>query len=230
MTTRIADNTVKGAAYLLLFLVLIIVQVTTAQAQSPIKKTYMGFTGNFGTRTFGLNSDIDRLHNCIVNQSGGQLGVIYGNNIVRYRIGLVGYYSSGRNVPGSIDLYVNNASVNFYPLALIQSSLSRVQPYINGGASYDRLKFYGHYLSEDAQAANYSTTRAPYLGAIKQINGAIGTGLEIRLIENHTFVHLFSEVRYGFQISDLNKNSQFGNTTSSSQVRFNFGIAFGCRK
>jgi hypothetical protein len=189
----------------------------------------MGFTANFGGRSFQISSDIEKINNTNVSQAGGQLGFVFGNNIVRSRIGLIGYYSSGKNVAGTIDLFANNASINFYPLALIHREASRIQPYINGGLSYDRMKFYGYYLNQDAAPVNRSTSQAPYLGSIKQINSSFGAGFEFIIVQNHTFLHFFSEARYGFHVSDVDKNYELRNTSASNNVRVNVGIVFGAR-
>jgi len=232
MTTRIADNQLKGIAYLLLFIVLFFIQLNSVKAQvrSASKKSYLGFSTSFGTRSFSLSSDIEKINRSQVNQAGGQVGLVYGNSVVRSRVGLLAYFSSGKEVAGSIDLLVNNASVNFYPLALIQTKLSKIQPYVNGGLSYDRLKFYGYYFDNDGGPVNYSTSQAPYLGAIKQINATVGAGLEFRIVENHTFLHFFSEVRYGLHVSDVSRDSEFVNTTTGNPVRLNLGVMFGSRK
>jgi hypothetical protein len=232
MTTRITDNQFKATIYFVLFAILLFMEVTAVSAQSGPKrnKTYLGFVTSFGTRSFKLQSNIEKLNQSTVSQSGANLGITYGNNVLRSRVGLVGYFSSSKNVPGTIDLFRNNVLVNFYPLALIQKNLSRVQPYINAGVSYDRFKFYGHYLNEDPGKINYSSSEAPYIGKIKQINNSIGSGVEFRIIENHTFVHFFSEVRYVFNISNDSNNSALNNTSVKDQMLVNFGISFGSRR
>src|SRR5688500_15090964 len=96
MTTRIHDNLVKGIFVLVLFIVLmlhtVISQGQSFRNQSP--KPYKGFVVNFGTHASTLSSNIEKIDQSGVLHAGGQVGLIFGNHILRGKLGLLGYYSS----------------------------------------------------------------------------------------------------------------------------------------
>lgn len=224
MQDRIEFNQIKGVVILTLFIVLILKSICS-HAQTGI--THLGFHANFGTNIFGIKSNIPELNENFVSQGGGQLGLIAGNQSVKARIGLLGYYTSDGQVAGSVDLYKSGAAINFYPLAMLCKKQFRVQPYLSGGVSYDRYKFYGYYLDNDGGRVNHSVSEAPSLGAIKQVNTFLGAGIEIRLMERYDFVHFFSEARFGDNLSMSTNNTRFNQTTIASQMQFTAGLSFG---
>jgi hypothetical protein len=232
MTSKIKHYQMKATLYILILLILILVQTLKVNAQtnpSSRKTFYRGFIANFGTRTFTLKSNIDKLDGATVGNSGGQLGLVAGGKVLRARLGLFGYYSSGQHVAGSVDMYETSLIVNFYPLELLSRSDSKLQPYLNAGLSYDRVKFFGHYLSKDPGTINYSTTRDPYLGKIKQITNSIGAGLAFKVIDNADFLHIFTEVRYLVDVSRSTNNEAFARTSIGNQLVGRVGISFGAR-
>lgn len=227
MTARLNDNTLKGIILIILSIILVF-QSIVADAQSyPRNQMYMGFSAGFGTRSSEISSNIAEIHAASLLQAGGQVGVIVGNSIVRSRIGLLGYYSSTGNTAGTTDLYESNAVVNFYPLALISGKGSVVEPYINGGLSYDRFKFFGYYVNQEPGQINYSQAEAPYLGKVKQVNATVGVGVEVKLKDAYDFIHLFSEVRYGRNLSSKSDADLFSGTHILNQTQVVVGISFG---
>jgi hypothetical protein len=224
MQDRIEFNQIKGMFLLTLFLVLILMSICTS-AQTNI--SHIGFQVNFGTSIFNLDSDIPALNESRVSQSGGMLGVVAGNKAVKTRIGLLGYYASDGRVAGTVDLYKTNVSVNFYPLALFGKSALRVQPYFSGTVAYDRFRFYGYYLNNDAGKVNYSKSEAPYLGTIRQVNASLGGGIELRITERYDFVHFFSEVRFAHNLDNATNSAQFNHTSVSNKMHVIAGLSFG---
>lgn len=232
MTDRIRDNQFKAFLFIILFIVLILhTMIVDAQSfQFKSKNPYKGFVANFGTRSSKINSTIQKINQSSLLQTGGQIGLIFGNSIVRSKIGLLGYYSSAGNTAGTVDLYESNASVNFYPLSWISKKITMVEPYITAGLDYDQFKFYGYYLNQEPGQINYSHAEAPYLGKMKQVNGTVGMGIELKLMDRYDFVHLFSEIRYGHNLSAKAKNAEFMNTEISNQTQIILGICFGAHR
>jgi hypothetical protein len=229
MNSRIKNNQTTLIFYVTLFLALT-VSIATSNAQSFNKNKkvyYKGIDGGFGIHTFQMNSDISAIDKSTVSLAGGKLGVVLGNTIVRTKIAF-GYYASTTGIAGSVDLYRNTASVNFYPLNALTKKNSRVEPYFTAGVAYNNIKMYGHYLGNDNGKQNYSVSQAPYLGSIKQVNGTIGAGIEVKLMEKNDFVHLTSEVVWGGNIFH-NQNETFQNSSVNKQMTFNVGISFGVR-
>lgn len=224
MQDRIEFNQFKGIVIVTLFIILIL-KSGCSHAQSTI--SHIGFQANFGTSVFDLSSDIPQLNAKKVTQSGGLLGVVAGNEAVRARIGLLGYYSSDNKIAGTIDLYKSNTSINFYPLALFGKRSLRVQPYFTGAIAYDRYKFYGFYLNSDPGKVNYSKSEAPYLGTVKQVNSSFGGGIELRLLENSDFVHFFMETRFAHNLDNKSNNERFDHTLVSNKMQVLAGLSFG---
>lgn len=232
MTTRVHHNLLKGVFFMVLFTILLLQSLlTSAQpGNRDSKSTYKGFLVSFGTRSQTLSSNIATLDQTSLDQAGGQLGLIYGNNIIRAKAGLLGYYTSSGNTAGTTDLYVSNVAVNFYPLSLIFKQSLVIEPYLTGGLDYNQYKFYGFYLNQEPGTTNYSQAEAPYLGKVKQVNATAGLGIQVKLKDRFDFVHLFSEFRYGHNLSTKTKNSAFSETTLDNQTHIVIGISFGARR
>jgi hypothetical protein len=229
MTTRFRHNQIKGVFFIILFTILVFAANVT-QAQSFTRssyKAYRGFVASFGTRSVNVSSNIAKINQTNLMATGGQAGVIFGNNTVRAKIGLLGYYSSAGNTAGTTDLYESNASVNFYPLSLITSNNYLIAPYFTGGVSFDRFKFFGFYINQEPGVTNYSQSEAPYLGKIKQVNATIGLGIEVKLKDKFDFIHLFSEVKYGHNLSNQALNNTIAGTSLNNQMQVVLGVSFG---
>lgn len=231
MTARSQQRTTKAVLFVILFIILIFQSlITEAQGyRGKDQNFYRGFVASFGTRSADISSSIGELNETGFTQAGGQIGLIFGNNVLRSKIGLIGYYGSTGNTAGTIDLYETNWNVNVYPLALIAPT-ALVQPYLTGGVAYDQYKFYGYYINREPGTTNYSQAEAPYLGKIKQINATVGAGIEVHLAKSYDFVHFFSEVRYGKNLSSKASNTEFSDTSIAQQMQIVVGINFGARR
>ena len=232
MTSRIHVNLIKAMFLAILFSILIF-QSFAVEGQSfrnSETRPYRGFVADFGTRSISLSSDIQKINQTSMLQAGGQVGLIFGNRILRSKIGLLGYYSSIDNTAGTTDLYTSHAAVNFYPLSWISGRNLLIEPYITGGLAYDQFKFFGYYINREPGDVNYSQADAPYLGKISQINATIGLGVEIKLRDQYDFVHLFSEVRYGHNLSEKTTHSAFSNTGIYDQTQLILGLSFGINR
>lgn len=227
MATRIHDNLLKGLLFIILFTFLLL-HSFLGYSQPPA--SYKGFVATFGTRTAAVASDIAPIHGSSITQSGGQVGLVYGNSIVRSKIGLLGYYSSVGKSTGTTDLYTSNVSVNFYPLSLLSDRNFSIEPYFTGGLDYDRYKFYGFYLQQEPGQLNYSQAEAPYLGKIKQVNATGGVGIQAKLKDQFDFIHIFSELRYGRNLSSKTSDRTFAETQLNNARQIVIGVSFGARR
>ncbi|MGC1240642.1 MAG: hypothetical protein WA874_03595 [Chryseosolibacter sp.] len=227
MTTRIHENLWKGIFFMILFITLLL-QTMLGYAQSA--DTYRGFVASFGTRTANISSDIAKLNGSGLVQTGGQLGLVYGNKIVKSRIGLLGYYTSGGSSAGTTDLFASNISVNFYPLSLLSNRTFVLEPYLTAGLDYDQYKFYGFYLQQEPGQMNYSQAEAPFLGKIKQVNTTGGVGIQVKLKDQFDFIHVFSEFRMGHNLSANTKHVAFAETQTKNPRQLIVGISFGAHR
>lgn len=230
MTTRIQDNQFKGVIFTILFITLILqTLITNAQIRNTSEKAYKGFLVSFRTRSIELSSPIEAINQSTLLQKGGQVGLVYGNSIVRARVGLLGYYSSTGNTTGTTDLYESNIAFNVYPLSVTSKGFV-VNPYITGGLAYDQFKFYGYYLNREPGETNYSQTEAPYLGKIKQVNATFGAGIEVSLKDEYDFIHIFSEVLYGRPVSTKANDAAFAGTQMTNHSQLVIGVTFGAHR
>jgi hypothetical protein len=56
----------------------------------------------------------------------------------------------------------------------------------------------------------------------------VGAGIEVKLIDQFNFVHLFGEVKYGIPvIGSSTKQAAFTNTSGGNQCLINIGVRFG---
>ena len=227
MTTRIHENLFKALVFVILFIFLLL-QTFLGHAQSG--GSYKGFVASFATRTAVVSSDIAPINGSDLTQSGGQVGVVYGNRIVKTKIGLLGYYSSVGKSTGTTDVFTSNVAVNFYPLSLLSDRHFFIEPYITGGLDYDRYKFYGFYLNQEPGQLNYSQAEAPFLGKIKHVNATGGIGIQVKLKDQFDFIHMFSEFRYGRNLSSKTSDPAFAGTQIDDARQLVIGVSFGaCR-
>lgn len=162
----------------------------------------------------------------MISADGGQVGVIFGNSLVRADLGLMEYYTSVSDIAGTVDLHTNHAAIRFYPIHLFTKKSIRLAPYLNAGLTYDRYKFYGHYASNNSGPVNYSAPE-PFLGAIKQVNTSLGIGLEYKILDAYDFVHLFTEAKWGGPVKQEIPGSEFGHTQLGRKMMVSVGVGFG---
>lgn len=225
MSTRMTENMIKALFFIVVFTVLLLQSVFT-NAQTVRNSDYKGFDVRFGTRSFKIESNVEQLNQSTIVQTGGHAGVLYGNHIVRANAG-AGYYTSDAAVAGTLDQYEVIASANFYPLAALLGRSSKIEPYLTAGLAYNMFKFYGYYINSEPGTINHSQGEAPYLGSISQVNRYVGAGLEFTILDRVDFVHVFTEMRYGHNVSANSRDQSFQNTSIKNQLHMSVGLNFG---
>jgi hypothetical protein len=221
---RIEYNSAKGIFFLILFTVLMI-KSCAVQAQQTL---YKGIATNFGVRSYTLTSDIPELNNLKVVQEGGNAGFIIGNDIIQARIHGLGYYYSSASTPRTVNTIEVEGLGNFYPVSAINRNYQgRFNPYVMGGVSQGFMKFHGNYLNNENVPVNYSSGSEPLLGKMSATVATMGMGLEYRMHFFGTFVHLFTEARFGKPVM-IKADDVFSNTTLSNRTSVSVGVSFGC--
>lgn len=223
VSTRISQRYFNGLLVLLTYFLTALYAIT-AQAQSPM---YRGFEAGFGARSMKVQN-VPNVGSVRADLSGGVVGVVAGNEIARAKVGLLGYYESNSGIPGTMRLYETSLGVNFYPMSILLKHPT-VEPYVTGGISYDRLNFDGFYLHDEPGTINYSSTKLPNLGKVKEVNAMVGAGIAVRLVDNQHFVQLFTEVRYGYNVLS-NGSRSFEGTGSTTSMMANAGLRFGMKR
>ena len=224
----------KRRIFVIAFLILLgLAAAITSDAQNHYTrntKVYRGFSGSFGVRTSKYSSNIAELNNAYAEQTGGQIGLVAGNDVWKVRLGILGYYSLTSGFAGQVDLYENNVLANFYPLGLVMQKKTKFNPYLVGGLSSGLAKLHGHYASRDGGPVNYSSFDAPYIGSIHSVRSVIGAGVDFKIIDDFDFVHLFTEVTYGMNLLQTTKSEVLEGTRTNNQMAVNVGLRFGSHR
>ena len=188
-------------------------------------KRYLGFEVNFGTKSTELSSEYEAINGMNVVVEGGTLGLVIGNQIVKSRLQVSGFYYSSAKVKHTVNVFASGLIFNFYPLSLISKSERALNPYLCSGLAYNILRFDGYYTTQDSKI-NYSRSSAPYIGKIAIPAASAGVGLEWRLPRMYDFIHLFAEARYSC-IFGRNADQVFENTRIDNPTSINAGVSFG---
>lgn len=227
MKPIVALRTVKG-----IFIILLVFNNLTAQAQEEdgkkIKRDYFGFAASLGMRSSTLSSNYAAINNMDVQQGGGALGVLWGGKGFQTKL-TAGYYPSTDKVVHTTDLVQLDLAINIYPIYIIQENSYVIEPYFIAGICNNNYKLYGFYTNEQAGTSNYSVTIEPYLGKVSNYNAVFGVGFEINLLDEYEFCKIFVDARYSSPVSEKASNV-FSETSASSQLNMNVGVAFGTNR
>jgi hypothetical protein len=220
MKTRTNTNTRFAKFILILFAVLTIYSFS-AEAQRHRSPFYRGIEASFGVRAYKVESNFDAINSASVRLEGGRAGVIVGNKSVRLRAG-AGFFYSTSGMSQTYELVEGDFSANFYPV-----QTARIAPYFIAGLVYGKNKFYGYYANQDVGNANCSAVEMPRIGASNQVRASVGAGVELKLVDQHNFVHFFSEARYGLSVLENATDAVLSNTSTSNQLTISLGVRFG---
>lgn len=211
--------------FILIILIVLSAYSCVAQVQTLKSIKYLGLEGSFGSRSFSVRSNIKEINNMQTCQEGGSLGVAFGNELLKTRIKVAGYYYSNANTPRTQELFEVAASTNVYPLQWLGRN-SKLQPYITGGLSLDRIKFFGTYLDD----RTFNRPYEPLLGKLYSVISNAGVGLEFQFPSAVDFIHLFAEATYGAPIHSSASVSEFSRTSIHHFTSFTFGLSFGRKR
>lgn len=195
----------------------------SSRAQEGVR--YMGLEVNFGTKSGSLTSDHDAIDGMNVMVEGGTLGLVIGNQVVKTRLHVSGFYYSSARVEHTVNIFASGLIFNFYPINLINKSGKALNPYVCSGIAYNILRFEGYYTIDDSKV-NYSRSSAPYIGKIAIPSATAGLGLEWRLPRIYDFIHIFAEARYSYILSSM-EDKVFRNTRIDNPTSVNAGVSFG---
>jgi hypothetical protein len=210
------------------FLVLVCAASGYAEAQEfrNSQYRYIGLEAHFGVKASNIISDLEPIHNMRLMEEGGSIGLVMGNQVIKGRMQVAGFYYSNSSVKHTVNMVESSLQLNVYPLKFINRSRQAINPYVSGGVDYAMLKFFGHYNNPEGKKINYSSSSAPYIGKIATTRGTIGAGIEWRLPQVSDFVHLFAEAKYSFAMAQ-DADEFYKNTTISNSTSVNIGVSFG---
>ena len=126
------SEAIKGTLALVLF---IVVQISSVNAQGLRNSNYryVGFEANFGVKSSKLSSDLAALNNMNLVEEGGSVGLVMGNQLVKGRMQVAGFYYSNSTVKHTVNLVESSLGLNVYPLKFINKSRQAINPYVSGG-------------------------------------------------------------------------------------------------
>lgn len=196
-------------------------------AQNSDHERYVGFKTSFGSQNFNLVSDVEEIHGLRASFTGGSIGVVNGNEIIRGAFNVAGFYYSSDNTPRTIDLVYSDVTLSFYPLGFTNRNF-QLQPYVSAGLALSRLKFYGHYASQDpTKRINYSAPE-PYLGKQKTFSALLSVGFEYRF-PAYEFLSVFAEATVSRPFAG-SADRLFQKTSIDNVTAIHIGVAFGSIK
>jgi hypothetical protein len=219
----------------LVFIIVLIIMGSThiisaqdESIQSNKSNIYLGFGASFGVRSNKVISEnFEAINNMAVLQEGGSGIIITGTRFARVKFE-TGFYYSNSSVVHTTDLVELSSSLNLYPLQFFSKGKRCVEPYLTTGVSKNKHKFHGFYHLEEAgtTAINYSVTLEPYIGKAVTSITTLGAGLEIHFRDDHSFVHMFLEAKYG-KFNGSKNTTLLDKTTFTDQLLVSMGITFG---
>jgi hypothetical protein len=211
---------------LIVTMIILGIYSSTVKAQGSLKREYLGLVASFGNRSFSQNSSIKAIDNERYGHIGGSLGLVYGNEILKTRLNILGYYSSDNNNPRTQDIYESSVTTNFYPMELLRTNRALIHPYISAGFSRTSVKYYGTYLD----GTSLTRDEEPMLGKVLHYNVLAGVGIEMRLETDRDFMHFFLEGVMEKTLSRSTLQQAFNQTTPENITSFNIGVAFGRKR
>lgn len=212
-------------SFRILFSIVLFLLFNSAFAQDDYR--YFGLAADFGVKSTTLSSDLVAIDGMDVGVEGGSLGFVAGNEVLKSRFRVAGFYYSSSKVRHSVNIFASGAAFNIYPIKVLNKSRQALNPYVSGGIDYNNLKFRGYYVSTTPdRKTNYSRSSAPYIGRIGTVGGTAGVGLEWRLPYEYDFVHLFAEARYTW-IFRSKADEVLKNTRAENPTSINIGVSFG---
>lgn len=191
------------------------------------RPVYLGLDISFGIPRYQLKSNIAVLNNLPVNSFGGMAGGVLANPVGKIKSG-IGIYYSGDNVPYTFDVMTANLSVNLYILRIQEVRYHTWEPYIFGGISQMKNRFYGYYLADPAMKINRSSAEPPYIGSVLCTHLLTGAGVEYQLeSDNREFIHLYAEISFGSNLRTNATTEALSHSTVPGSLWITIGMSFG---
>jgi hypothetical protein len=121
------SKAIKGTLVLVLF---IVVQIASVKAQGLRNSNYryLGFEANFGVKTSKLSSDLAAINKMNLVEEGGSIGLVMGNQVVKGRMQVAGFYYSNSSVKHAVNIVESSLGLNVYPLKFINKSRQAINP------------------------------------------------------------------------------------------------------
>lgn len=208
-----------------LFLLLVI-PVSYSQSieyNGPIQ--YIGMEAGFGSRSFTIESNIPQLDQLTTVKGGGSFGFIYGTPVFKFPVS-VGLYFMSVQEKRTIDLITFHTGVNMSLLQLLGVKNTRVDVYTLTGIDFENFTFMGTYLELPEDMPRRTILGEPLLGSKSILNADAGVGIEIRLMDDFQFVHLFIETKKIFPLT-TNATELFHETNITHNLAVNIGLRIG---
>lgn len=222
MKTTLKQDLLKALFGIMMTLVIIVAGKTLAYGQST---NYLGMEAGFGTRYFTIESNLPQINKLGTIKGGGSIGGIFGTSAIKVPIA-VGLYFQNIDALQTIDLLSLQSSVNISWLHLLGIKSSVIDVYTIAGLDFQRFTFMGTYIKPFEGENRRSVMGEPLLGSQNVLNANIGIGIEIRLIDDYDFLHLFVETNKMMPLMTISSSS-FRDTSITNVASINFGVRIG---
>lgn len=222
MKTTLKQDLLKALFWVMITAVIIVAGKTMVHGQST---NYLGMQAGFGARYFTIESNIPRIDHLATIKGGGSIGGIFGTSAIKVPVA-VGLYFQNINALQSIDLLSLQSGVNISWLHLMGLKNSMVDVYSTTGLDFQRFTFMGTYIEPSEGEVRRLVLGEPLLGSQNILNANIGVGVEIRLIDEYDFLHLFVETNKMIPLMTISSSS-FRDTSITNVASINFGVRVG---
>jgi hypothetical protein len=192
-----------------------------AQPFRPL--THFGVEAAFGLH--GISAKNNRLAG---SSSGGSLGFVTGNNLLKARFRLLGFYKSLDQDQRTVQRNESEVLLNFYPLEFFRTRSNVLDIYITAGVGVNHFKFERNVNSDYLRSTD--TGEFSMLDKAKVVAQTSGLGIEYHVPSGNRFIHLFAEAAISQSLSSSTDNVNFRNHWRDSKTSLNFGIRFGSTK
>lgn len=222
MKTTLKQDLLKSLFWIMITALIIVAGKSLAYGQST---NYLGMQAGFGTRYFTIESNIARIDQLGTIKGGGSIGGIFGTSAIKVPVA-VGLYFQNIDALQTIDLLSLQSGVNISWLHLIGFKNSKVDVYSTTGLDFQRFTFMGTYIEPFEGEKRRRVMGEPVLGSQNILNANIGVGVEIRLIDDYDFLHLFVETNKMIPLMTISSSS-FRDTSITNVASINFGVRIG---
>ena len=208
--------TSKTLNLLLIIILVLILGVSTALAQSAHRPTHFGFETSIGVN--GILPEASNTLKLRAMSRGVSGGFVVGNSLLKARVRIAGIYLPTCHSQSSGKVFDSEALVNLYPLEFLRTHKNILDIYFTTGFRFAHVQL----GFEDGKEFTSSPTQKG-----KVLSQVSGFGGEYRIPGQNKFVYLFAEVVFANPVHSASSSSAFSNVWTNKSASTSIGVRFG---
>lgn len=212
---------VKAFEAIVIVLLFIFLTAYSCAAQSWQRATQFGIETSVGINGFAVSPGGDRSKLRAMSR-GISVGVIAGNNLLKGRMRLAGFYGPTKFSRCSGSLIESELLVNFYPLEFMRTRKNILDIYFTTGVKFANI---------GARKKPCPASGDAYLGSrTKVLSQVSGVGIVALIPSNKRFTNMFAEVLFSNPFFDSRPPTREATAWTGKSVCMNVGVRLGIRK